>query len=151
MRNPDGPPVVLTGEEFPEKEGWEWCFFSKLLTALSGEISFSDMDISTDSDFEMNTCFAWLGTGSFVSRARVLHTLESTTLLKPSLESGRSTVLGPLASDELAMLDNSFTTFQNAPPYVLAGELVPMPQPVAFTAGDGTAGDVRNDICIVSS
>lgn len=98
----------------------------------------------------MYACFAWLGTGAFVSRSRVLQTLESATLVAPSLEAGLSRVLGPLASDELAMLDNSFTTFQNAPPYVLAGELVPLPQPVAFTAGDGTAGDRRNEIYMVS-
>lgn len=103
----------------------------------------------TDTDFDMNACFAWLGTGAFVSRARVLQTLESATLVTPSLEAGLPRVLGPLAADELAMFDNGFTTFQNAPPYVLAGELVPMPQPVAFTAGDGTAGDRRNEIYIV--
>lgn len=105
---------------------------------------------SSDTDFDMNTCFAWLGTGAFVSRARVLQTLESATMVASSLEAGLPRVLGPLAADEMAMLDNAFTTFQNAPPYVLASELVPMPQPVAFTAGDGSAGDRRNEIYIVS-
>lgn len=55
-----------------------------------------------------------------------------------------------MAADEMAMLDNAFTTFQNAPPYVLASELVPMAQLEAFTAGDGTAGDRRNELYIVS-
>lgn len=103
-----------------------------------------------DTDFDMNTCFAWLGTGAFVSRSRVLQTLESATLVKPSLEAGASRILGPLASDELAMLDNSFTIFQNVAPYVLSSGLVPMPQPMAFTAGDGTAGDRRNELYMAS-
>lgn len=80
----------------------------------------------------------------------MLRTLESATMVAPSLEAGLPRVLGPLAADEMAMLDNAFTTLQNAPPYVLASELVPMPQPVAFTAGDGSAGDRRNEIYIVS-
>lgn len=58
-------------------------------------------------------------------------------------------MLGALGGDEMAMLDNAFTTFQNEPPYVLAGNLLPMPQPVAFTAGDGAAGDRRNEVFIV--
>lgn len=79
----------------------------------------------------------------------MLSTLKEATLV--SHPDSPKRVLGPLTSLELSMLDNSFTTYQNDPPFVLSGELLPMPQPGAFTAGDGTVGDRRNELFIVGT
>lgn len=48
------------------------------------------------------------------------------------------------------MMDNAFTTFQNEPPYVISGPLIPLSpaSSVAFTAGN--EGDLRNERYIVS-
>jgi len=47
------------------------------------------------------------------------------------------------------MFDNYFSTLQNEPPYVITSRMLPLPQPVAFTAGG--EGDRRNEIYIVSA
>lgn len=103
----------------------------------------------TDAAFDFNACFAWLGYGAFVSRARVAQTLDaltSTTLSDTPFPSSIKTPLGPISSSEMAMLDNAFTTVQNGPPYVIAGPILPLDQREMFsTKGEG---DVRNELYI---
>ena len=153
MRDPHGPLTVATGDEFAVKEGWEWCFFSRcgvyMLCAIIHVRHF------IDSGFDLNTCFAWLGTGAFVSRKRVLATLDAITRLNPDPRdktgSGPPPV-GAVSASLFSMLDNGFATLQNEPPYVIAGKLHPLPQPAesAFTAGSHD-GDERNELFIVRS
>lgn len=82
----------------------------------------------------MHTCFAWVGTGAFVARSRVLSFLDTTS----EVAYGR---------EELSHADNSFTTLQNDPPVVMSGELVNLPQPFGHSDGEGRA---RNKMYIVS-
>ncbi|GAA5988666.1 hypothetical protein JCM10908_003667 [Rhodotorula pacifica] len=72
----------------------------------------------------LHICFAWVGTGAFTSRQHVDRFLSLATLLA-------------YPRDELSHADNSFTTFQNEPPYVLTGELVPLPTPFGHSDGEG--------------
>jgi hypothetical protein len=105
----------------------------------------SDSLASLDTDFDLNTCIAWLGFGSFVSRAKVLKTLDQISSIDP-LKAGQQTPLGVFGSDDVSMLDNAFTTLQNEPPYVLSGRLIPMDQSQRFsTKGEG---DIRNEVYI---
>lgn len=164
MRNPDGPPVIATGEEFPAKEAWEWCFFSEYRTIyLSDVVVHSDITAEnmclafyahlrtlSDTDFDLSSCFAWLGTGAFVSRSRVLSTLQDVTT-SPATTPSSQLLVKPMKRDELAMLDNAFVTLQNEPPYVIESRLVPMTHSQgkeAFTKG--VEGDIMNDLYIVS-
>lgn len=52
--------------------------------------------------------------------------------------------------DELAMLDNAFTTLQNEPPYVIDSRLVPMASQSKEAFSRGSEGDYRNELYIVS-
>ncbi|GAA6025465.1 hypothetical protein JCM8202_003622 [Rhodotorula sphaerocarpa] len=72
----------------------------------------------------LHTCFAWVGTGAFTSRQHVDRFLSLAGLLAYPRE-------------EWAHADNSFATFQNEPPYVLTGDLVPLPAPFGHSDGDG--------------
>lgn len=87
-------------------------------------------------DNPLHTCFSWVGTGAFTSRHHVDRFLSLSTLLA-------------YPRDELAHADNSFTTFQNEPPYVLTtGELDPLPTPLGgHSDGEGIR---RNKDYIVS-
>ena len=85
-------------------------------------------------DAPMHTCFAWVGTGAFVSRSRVLSFLDTTS----ELAYGR---------EELSHADNSFTTLQNDPSMVLSSDLVQLPHPFGHSDGEGIA---RNKMFIVS-
>lgn len=76
-------------------------------------------------DNPLHTCFSWVGTGAFTSRQHVDRFLSLSTLLA-------------YPRDELAHADNSFTTFQNEPPYVLTTtELEPLPTPFGHSDGEG--------------
>ena len=142
LRNPEGPSVVAAGDEYPIKSGWEWCFYSEL--SIRNPLNIAEQS-SIDTDYDLNTCFAWLGFGSFVSRSKVLQTLDQVSRVEP-LSSGQQKPLGVFGSDDIAMLDNAFTTLQNEPPYVLGGRLVPMDQSQLFsTKGEG---DIRNEVYI---
>ncbi|GAA5967764.1 hypothetical protein JCM8115_006439 [Rhodotorula mucilaginosa] len=73
----------------------------------------------------LHTCFSWVGTGAFTSRQHVDRFLSLSTLLA-------------YPRDELAHADNSFTTFQNEPPYVVTtSELEPLPTPFGHSDGEG--------------
>ncbi|GAA5872830.1 hypothetical protein JCM1840_005863 [Sporobolomyces johnsonii] len=74
----------------------------------------------------LHTCFSWVGTGAFTSRSHVERFLDTTTSLA-------------YPHEELAHADNSFTLFQNEPPYVLSHELAQLPQPNGHSDGDGIA------------
>lgn len=101
--------------------------------------------ISADTDYDLNTCFAWLGYGSFVSRTKVLQTLDDISRVSTTPGS-KSRSMGIFSSAATAMLDNAFTTVQNEPPYVLSGRLVPMDHSQMFsTKGEG---DLRNELFI---
>ncbi|GAA6009552.1 hypothetical protein JCM11491_003601 [Sporobolomyces phaffii] len=111
-RDPEGAIVVSTTDEMAIKYRSEWCFFQGPL----------------------HTCFAWLGTGAFSSRAHVVNYLEAV-----------STIDFP--RDELAHADNSFATFLNEPPYVLSsGAVVEMKTGKGYS--DGKRGNLRNEIYI---
>lgn len=81
----------------------------------------------------LHTCFSWVGTGAFTAKSHVLRFLSTIT------EIG-------YPRDEVGHADNSFTTFQNEPPYVLSSELAQLPQPFGHSDGAGIA---RNKAFIV--
>ncbi|KAM0747421.1 hypothetical protein T439DRAFT_329152 [Meredithblackwellia eburnea MCA 4105] len=78
----------------------------------------------------LHTCFAWVGTGAFVAKSHVTRFLETITTIGYSEE-------------ELSHADNSFTLFQNEPPYVLTSELAQLPQPFGHSDGAGIARNKR--------
>lgn len=49
----------------------------------------------------------------------------------------------PYPREELGHADNSFTLFQNEPPYVLSSELAQLPAPFGHSDGDGLARNKR--------
>ncbi|GAA5849348.1 hypothetical protein JCM9279_006456 [Rhodotorula babjevae] len=105
-RDPEGPVVVHTSREVATLYGLEWCFYNNPL----------------------HTCFAWVGTGAFTSRAHVERFLALTG-------SGDAAY----GRDELAHADNSFTTMLNEPPYVLQSALAGLPSPGGHSDGAGIA------------
>lgn len=85
-------------------------------------------------DNPLHTCFSWVGTGAFTSREHVERFMRLTSELAYS-------------RDELGHADNSFTLFQNEPPYVLTSKLSQLPSPYGHSDGEGIA---RNKAFIVS-
>lgn len=83
----------------------------------------------------MHTCFTWLGTGAFTSRAHVASYLEAVSTID-------------MPKDELAHADNSFTTFLNNPPYVLGSNAI-VEMKTGRGYSDGKRGDLRNQVYIV--
>jgi hypothetical protein len=83
----------------------------------------------------LHTCFTWMGTGAFTAKSHVLRFLSA---------------VGEMGypRDEVGHTDNSFATFLNNAPYVMAGPLSQLPQP--FGHSDG-AGFARNKAFIVST
>lgn len=86
-------------------------------------------------EHNLHTCFAWVGTGAFVARIHVQRFLATASVAGYGL-------------DELSHADNSFSLFQNEPPYVLSSRLSPLPQPYGHSDGAGIA---RNKEFIVRS
>ncbi|BGP66545.1 CCR4-NOT core subunit cdc39 [Rhodotorula toruloides] len=74
----------------------------------------------------LHTCFSWVGTGAFTSRQHVERFMRLTSELAYS-------------RDELGHADNSFTLFQNEPPYVLTSKLSQLPSPYGHSDGEGIA------------
>ncbi|GEM11861.1 CCR4-NOT transcription complex subunit 1 [Rhodotorula toruloides] len=74
----------------------------------------------------VHTCFSWVGTGAFTSRQHVERFMRLTSELAYSC-------------DELSHADNSFTLFQNEPPYVLTSKLSQLPSPYGHSDGEGIA------------
>lgn len=128
-RDPEGPVVVHTNEEVAALYGLEWCFFSTSRLFFS-----SDLCSSRFADNPLHTCFSWVGTGAFTSRQHVERFMRLTSELAYS-------------RDELGHADNSFTLFQNEPPYVLTSKLSQLPSPYGHSDGEGIA---RNKDFIVS-
>jgi hypothetical protein len=81
----------------------------------------------------LHTCFSWVGTGAFTAKSHVQRFLSTV-----------SEIAYP--RDEVGHTDNSFTLFQNEPPYVLSNELSQLPQPFGHSDGSGIA---RNKAFIV--
>ncbi|SCZ96021.1 BZ3500_MvSof-1268-A1-R1_Chr8-1g09951 [Microbotryum saponariae] len=119
-RDPEGPVVVHTNPQVASLYALEWCFYAA--PPVKGNDDFMD----SKPPAQIHTCFAWMGTGAFVSKSRVIHYLANLTdVAYPSVE--------------LAHADNSFTTFLNQPPYVLSSELTQLPQPFGHSNGKGIA------------
>ncbi|GAA5846050.1 hypothetical protein JCM3766R1_001350, partial [Sporobolomyces carnicolor] len=111
-RDPEGSVVVGTTKEMAVKYRSQWCFFQP----------------------PMHTCFTWLGTGAFTSRAHVASYLEAVSTID-------------MPKDELAHADNSFTTFLNNPPYVLGSNAI-VEMKTGRGYSDGKRGDLRNQVYI---
>ena len=130
-RDPEGPIVVHTNPEVSTLFSSEWCFFR----AFSCSYLALTKLITSFAESNLHTCFAWVGTGAFVARIHVQRFLAT------------ASVAG-YGQDELAHADNSFSLFQNEPPYVLTSRLSPLPQPYGHSDGAGIA---RNKEFIVRS
>lgn len=119
-----------TNEEVAALYGLEWCFFSASSTASLASLPLTH----PPADNPLHTCFSWVGTGAFTSRQHVERFMRLTSELAYS-------------RDELGHADNSFTLFQNEPPYVLTSKLSQLPSPYGHSDGEGIA---RNKAFIVS-
>ncbi|KAL8278044.1 hypothetical protein RQP46_009504 [Phenoliferia psychrophenolica] len=117
-RDPEGPVVVHTNSEVATLYSLEWCFFQPPL----------------------HTCFSWVGTGAFVAKSHVVHFLSTISSTAPEAGGGGP---GPYGREELGHADNSFTLFQNEPPYVLSSALTQLPAPFGHSDGDGLARNKR--------
>ncbi|CEQ40826.1 SPOSA6832_02462 [Sporobolomyces salmonicolor] len=126
-RDPEGPIVVSTNSEVAALYGLEWCFYRQLVTLCCLTL------FVPPAEHPLHTCFSWVGTGAFTSRSHVESFLDTTTSLA-------------YPHEELAHADNSFSLFQNKPPYVLSHKLTQLPQPNGHSDGEGIA---RNKAYIV--
>lgn len=93
----------------------------------------------------LHSCFAWLGAGSFVSRAQVLDFLDAGI-------SGSSFARGnvaPLPRDSLSLADNFYTTLRNEPPYALQHATITLVVDSHHGFSDGLKGETRNQRYIV--
>ncbi|SCV67240.1 BQ2448_5886 [Microbotryum intermedium] len=119
-RDPEGPVVVHTNPHVASLYALEWCFYS------APPVKEYEDFMDSKPPAQIHTCFAWMGTGAFVSKSHVIHYLANLTdLAYPSVE--------------LAHADNSFTTFLNRPPYVISSGLTQLPQPFGHSDGKGIA------------
>lgn len=91
---------------------------------------------SSDQSHRLDTCFAWLGHGSFVTKETVLSYLD--------LLSSHA-----LPADTLALADNFFTTSLNRAPLVVVTPAIASLPSLASGFSDGHDGLNRNRIYIV--
>ncbi|EGG00485.1 uncharacterized protein MELLADRAFT_111799 [Melampsora larici-populina 98AG31] len=107
--------VVQSDPIYSVMYGHEWCFKNQAGT--------------------LDTCFAWLGHGSFVSKAMVLRFMKTVSSLS-------------LPADQIALSDNFFTTSFNQKPLVMVTSSIFNLPSLAIGFSDGHHGLQRNRIYI---
>lgn len=82
---------------------------------------------------DLHTCFAWLGAGAMISRARARDYLRTLMSASPSL-----------SADEWALADNYYAMLENRPAYLLQHTQIELStRKSTFSAGRGRARNKR--------